>query len=431
MAFWNRKKQTKFYPPLEIKTLGVDDALRKFIMFGANNAENPKSALSLYDTSTVVSIPINKIAETFSILEPVLEIDGKKITDHPILDLLRNPCPEFSKELFFQTLATYYLVTGEVFVLLFGNLKQPPKQIYPISPADVNHNVSNGLIKQLQITGDLYPSSYVNQGDGTFVSSEKLKMLFQIRNFNPSNNSILRGKSKLTAASKAVRQQILGMTHNLSLLERGGRLSLVFHFENEMDADDYAAVKKSVLEQYAGAENAGAIGVTSGGKLDIKEAGMTNMDMDWLNAQKLSMDTLLLTYNLPLPLFSTQAATYDNYSTALMALYDDCVIPLSKVIFGSFAKVLFPKYGLDDNVKLTFDKDQVSSLIERRNKEVKMRKEIGIETDNELRGILGREPYAGGDVMYKPSSEIPIGTDVLTTDDDITDTDDQSSDVED
>lgn len=391
-------------------------------MYGSDqNGTTPHSAIKLYEDSTVVSIPINRITEAFSSLEPVLEIDGKKVVEHKLLDLLRRPCPEFSKELFFQALATYYLVSGEAFFLMFGNVKQPPKQLYPISPADVAHNIVSGMVNQFQITGQLYPSVYQNIGGGIFISQEQLKQLVHIRNFNSANSSILRGRSKLVAASNAVRQQLLGMTHNLSLLERGGRLSLVFHFENELDDDEYQAIKKSVISQYGGAENAGGIGVTAGGKLDIKEAGMTNMDMDWLNAQKLSMDTLLLTYNLPLPLFSTQAATFDNYATALTAFYDDCVIPLSRVIFGAISVALFDKFGIAPNVKLTFDKDQVSALINRRNKEVEMRKLIGIETDNELRGMLGREPYVGGDVMYKPSSEIPIGTDILTKDDDLTD----------
>lgn len=429
MAFWNRKKQQD--RRIEVKALGSNDALSKFILYGAmSNAETPAAALQLYRDSSVVFIPINKIAEAFSTLEPVLEIDDKKVEDHPLLDLLRNPCPEFSQQLFMMSLATYYLVTNETFVLLFGNLKQPPKQLYPINPADVMHNVVNGLVGQYSITGNLFPSTYTNLGNATYVSQERLKQLVHIRGFNPSDSSIIRGRSKLVAASNAARTQILGAQHNLSLLERGGRLSLIFHFDQEMTKSDFQAVKDEVIAKFGGASNAGTIGVTAGGKLDIKEAGMTNVDMDWLNAQKLSQETLLLTYNLPLPLFSTSAATYDNYSTSLLAFYDDAVIPLSKVIFGGLAKVLFPKFGISGDAELTFDKDDVSALIERRIDEVKKRKEIGIETDNELREMIGREPYPGGDVMYKPSSEIPVGTDVLTENNDVTDTEDEDGEEE-
>ena len=419
MAFWNRKRAPR---TIEVKALGSSgDALRNFLVYGANGyGKTPTAALRLYEESTAVSIPVNRIAELFANLEPVLEVEGKKIDDHAVLDLLRVPCPEFSQELFFQTLATYYLVTGEVFVLEIGNVKRPPLELYPISPALVAHQVANGLISQFDITGNLYPSSYPN-ADGIFISDEKLKELLQIRNFNPADNSILRGASKLIPASNAARQQLLGVKHNLSILERGGRLSLIFHFENDMDDETYQGVKQKIDEQFGGAANAGGIAVTGGGKLQVETPGLSNLDMDWTNAQKISQETLLLTYNLPLSLFSIAASTLDNYRTGLEAIYDDAIIPLSKVIYGALARSLFPKFGLDSKVKLTFDKDRVSSLVMRRNTEVQLRKTIGIETDNELRGIIGREPYAGGDVMYKPSSEIPIGTDILTADDDITD----------
>lgn len=423
MAFWNRKKAPR---TVEVKALGsIGDPIRDFLMYGANNyARTAFSALRLYDESTAVSIPVNRIAELFANLEPVLEVDGKKIAKHPLLNLLRNPCPEFSQELFFQTLAIYYLVTGETFLLEIGNVKRPPLQLYPISPANVSHQVRNGLVNQFDITGNLYPSHYMNN-NGIFISDEQMKELIQIRNFNYADHSILRGASKLIPASNAARQQLLGVKHNLSVLEKGGRLSLIFHFENDMDDDTYQAVKARVEDQFGGADRAGGIAVTGGGKLQVETPGMTNLDMDWSNAQKISSETLLLTYNLPLSLFSIAASTLDNYRTGLEAIYDDAIIPLSKVIYGGIARSTFPKFGLDGSVKLTFDKDQVSSLVMRRNTEVELRKRIGIETDNELRGIIGREAYVGGDVMYKPSSEIPIGTDILTTDDDITDEDEE------
>lgn len=417
MAFWNRNRVKP--RTLEVKTIGSPgDPIRQFLLYGASlGAQTPKSAIKLYEDSTAVAIPINRIAELFCTLEPVLEVEGKKIYKHPLLDLLRNPCPEFTRELFFQTLASYYLATGEAFVIMFGNVNQPPKQLYPVSPAEVMHSEANGMIDRFSITGQYYPSTYLND-NGKFISSEQFKQLLHIRNFNPLGNSILRGRSKLIPASNAARQQILGVKHNLSILENGGRTSLVFHFENPMDDETFQTVKARVNEQFAGADNAGKIIVTAGGQLKVEAPGMTNIDMDWTNAQRISFETLLLTYNLPLSLFSLQASTMNNYQTGLEAIYDDAVIPLSKTLYGGFARDLFPKFGLSPDVKLTFDKDNVSALVMRRNNEVKLRKEIGVESDNELRGMLGREPYKGGNVMYKPSSEIPIGTDIVVTDDD-------------
>jgi phage portal protein BeeE len=418
MAFWNRKKKRT----LEVKALGVTgDPLREFLLYGASTAHSSESAINLYEESSAVSIPINRIARLFSGLDPVLEINGKKIINHPLINLLNKPCPEFSKELFMQALATYYLITGESFALLFGNVIQPPKQIYPISPSGVSHHEARGMIEYFEIVGQLYPSKYINN-DGVYISSDKLKQLIQIRDFNVRGNSILRGKSRLIAASNSARQQVLGVKHNLSILEKGGRLSLIFHFENDLNADEFAAIKESVLNQFSGPGNAGNILVTAGGRLSVDNPGMTNMDMDWANSMRTAMDTLLLTYDLPLSLFSLEASTMDNYRTGLEAIYDDAIIPLSKVIYGNLASILFPRFNVPDGAKLTFDKDQVTALVMRRNNEVKLRKDIDVETDNELRGMLGREAYDGGDIKYKASGLIPIGSDILTEDDDIDDT---------
>ncbi len=418
MAFWNRWFRRN--DQIEVKTIGaIGDPIRKFLLYGAmEGASTPSASLELYKASTAVSIPVNRIAELFSTLEPVLVVDGKKIAKHPLLSLLKSPCPEFSQELFFQALATYYLATGECFVMSVGNVNTAPKQLYPISPACVNHNTSAGMIKDFTVTGDYYPCRYNNMA-GRYLDDLNFKELIHIRNFNPDNSSALRGMSKLVQASNAARQQLLGVKHNLSILENGGKLSLVFHFENVMDDDDYQSVKRRIEDEFTGNKKGGVL-VTSGGQLKVESPMMSNQDMDWSNAQRISNETLLLTYNLPLSLFSLQASTFDNYHTALTAIYDDAVIPLSKIIYGHLSRLFFKRFNIDESTELTFDHDKVTALVMRRNNEVKLRKDIGIETDNELRGMLGREAYAGGDIMYKPSSEIPIGTDILTKDDDIT-----------
>ena len=47
----------------------------------------------------------------------------------------------------------------------------------------------------------------------------------------------------------------------------------------------------------------------------------------------------------------------------------------------------------------------------RRNEVVKLRKEIGVNTVNELREGLGDDPIVGGDTLYVPNNIIPVGHD--------------------
>jgi len=142
--------------------------------------------------------------------------------------------------------------------------------------------------------------------------------------------------------------------------------------------------------------------------------------MDFAVLQKMAVKAVTLQYHVPLPLVTDERQTLNNYREGKVALYDDAVIPLSKRIFGALSDTLLPRYGIETtNAKLTFDPDQVSALVARRNEELNKRKNIGVESDNEIRALMGREPYNGGDVILKPSSMIPAGTDVYLEDNEI------------
>ncbi len=415
---WPWQKRTE----LKSMVLGTSEEMGSFLMFGAGGASTPSSALNLFEQSTAVSIPINMIADAFSVLEPMLIIEDKLIHDHPAIDRIKNPSPYFSGEHFLEMLAKEYLITGETMFVVLGGRKRPPLELQPLSVKNVTVPEGvGGVPSSMHVSGNTLAGVYqpkISKGILRYFDGG-LRELVQIRNYSTRNNSLLRGQSPLVAASKEVRQHILGGTHNISILEKGGRISLIFHFDADMDDEDFEIAKDRVREQYGGAGAAGEIGVTAGGTLDIKSVGVGNRDMDFAVLQKMAVKAVTLQYHVPLPLVTDERQTLNNYREGKLALYDDAVIPLSKRIFGALTDTIMPRYGVDPKrARITFDPDQVSSLVARRNEEVGKRKNIGVESDNEIRAFLGREPYEGGDVILKPSSLIPAGTDLFVTDND-------------
>lgn len=402
------------------KVLGTTDALGKFMIFGTTNAETPASALNLYEQSSAVSIPINRIAQAFATLDPVIEQDGKIIKDHPVLDLLRKPSPYYDQILFLETIAKHFLVTDEAMIVAIGNVNVPPLQLQPISPANASVvQGQNGLAASIDISGNTLNGQYVleTKKKNARYFNGNLKELKQIRGFSTKNNSLLRGQSLLVSAAKEARQHILGNEHNVSLLEKGGRVSLIFHFDSDWNEDDFNETRDRVREQYGGASKAGEIGVTSGGKLDIKDIGSSNKDMDYVKLHAIAQQSIALQYNFPLPLIVITATTFNNYKEAKLALYDDAALPLADRLFDGLTAFLMPRFKLDPaKTRITYDIDTITSLAIRRNEELKLRKELGVESDNELRTMIGREPYEGGDTIYKPANLIPIGTDTDTDD---------------
>jgi len=400
--------------------LGTTPELGSFLIFGHNNAATSASALSLYDKSTAVSIPVNMIAEALASIEPVLKKKDIIITEHPVLDLLKMPSPFFNQTLFLETVAKHYLITANAYVVALGNISRPPLELQPISPANANEvEGDGGFVNHFIISGNSLTGTYlIDKGirKARYLKSN-LSELKQIRGFSIKNNSLLKGRSLLVSASAEVRQHILGNTHNVSMLERGGRVSLVFHFEEDMGMDDYEEAKEKVRSQYGGASKAGEIGVTSGGKLKIEELGVNNKDMDFANLQSMSKQAVALQYKVPLPLVTNESSTFNNLGNSWLALFDNAVLPTADRIFDGLTNLLMPRYGEDPaEVKITYDIDSITALAVRRNEELKLKRELNLESLNELRASIGREPVEGGDQVLAPANMIPIGTDIFTQD---------------
>ncbi len=399
-----------------------------FIKYGFTNAHSAQSAMGLYDQSSFVSIPVNKISKPFSCIEPVLFNikEGKVTRDHPLLDLLRNPAPGFSQELFFKAIANHYLITGETTMVATGNPVRPPLELNPISPSDVSPvEGGNGLPSIYQVGGvffnDVYSQQIIDR-QLRFFDRDNVREFKMIRDYATDRGSRIRGQSLLKSASRDIRQAILGTEHNVSILEKGGRLSLHFAFEEDMDEDDFRETKIRTRQQYGGAAQAGTVGVSAGSKLQIIQSGATNQEMDFAHLHEMIKQTLALVYGVPLPLVSLSASTMNNYEVAILALYDDGVLPLAKILFGGLAELLFPRYGMEQGEwRLTVDQEQITTLKMRTLGELKLRKELGIESRNELRGILGREDTEGGNILYVESSKVPDGSDAFDEDADLFD----------
>jgi len=311
-----------------------------------------------------------------------------------------------------------YLITGNSYMVGLGSISQPPLELQPISPRNVQVNPgSSGLPIQYTVGGDSLMGAYerIDTPTGVAFVRGPVAEMKQIRAYSTRNNSLLEGQSKLLAASKEAQQHILGSAHNISILEHGGRLSLVFHFNADMDDQTFEDAKRRINEQYGGANKAGTIGISAGdGVMDIKEFGVNSKDMDFANLQAIAKQAVALQFRVPLPLVTSDASTFNNYSEAKLALYDDAVIPLIGDVFGGLSDWLLPKYGLDPaQFEITYDLDQITALQMRRNREMKVRRDIDVESDNEIRALMSLEPYKGGDDHLKGAALVPAGTEPL------------------
>ncbi len=405
----------------KMAVLGSSDSLGAFLIFGeTQSAQTASGAMSLYEQSTAVSVPINIIADHFSQIEPVLMFDGEFTPDHDVIRRLTQPSPDYTGTLFREALGKNYLIAGETECVALGGVTRPPVELVPINPREVSViEGEDGRSAVFAVAGNTLTGAYTRKRAGNtvrFYQGNQLECK-QIRNFSTKSHSLLRGQSLLVAASNEARQHILGGKHNVSLLKKGARPSLVMHYASDTSIDEFEESKATIEAAVSGYDNAGKVIVTEGGQLQVEQMSTSNVDMDFGKLQDMAKQAVALQYHVPLPLITTDATTLNNYQVALLALYDDAVLPLAGRIFGGLSDFLLPRYGLDPSrYRITYNPDQITALQARRLDELKVRSDLQIESDNELRELLGREPYEGGEVMRKPANLVPVGSDLFNDD---------------
>jgi len=415
-------------PAGEVKgaVLGVNDALGHLLTLADPTTVGSVSAqFSVYKQSSAVAIPIDLVAEQFAKITPILQNQETDDTEsrHEILDLLRRPHPLFRRARFLETVAKYYLIAAESPLVALGRESAPPSMIQPLNPKNLSvvPDNSTGLPRAWKVGGKALTGTYTSRPRdmGAEFRSGNDRILKNIVGFSTEDDALLRGQSKLVAAARDIWTQIEGAKYNLSLLRQGGRTSLVFHFKQPMKMPEFLETKDAILGQVEGADNAGRVLVTKGGEVDIHEMGTTNRDMEHQAGQEMMRRVLFQRYKVPLVLESTDAATFNNYETALLALWDDAVIPLVGTIFGEIGDWLMPRFGLDPIVwRLWFDEQKIEVLRARKIRERTDRFKSGLETVNEIRKeIPGAEPAEGGDELLVPGTMQPLSAVAQEVDD--------------
>lgn len=382
-------------------------------------------AMKFYRQNSSVATAVDLVAEAFQQITPVLQgPDGKFDRDHPVIKLLNQPNGIQAWESFAGQLSRHFLLTANSHTSGLGGVKRPPIELYAVKPQ---------LVQPTEDSRDSFPSTYrvvKGAGSGRYIREEKvgkgirffagdLKELYHIMGFSSASNDI-QGDSPLQAITLEIRQQIEGRTHNLKMIENGGRLSLVITFKDvdSVDDDEHKLRKKRINEDLSGSENSGSIAVLSGADTSISEVGKSNKDMDYSTLDKIASNIIFLRYKIPLPLVTNDASTFNNMQTAIGLLFSQAVLPHAKTMFGGLSKFLLPRYGLDpSDWQITYDPLSIPAIKAATLKDIETRRKINIETTNELRAEMGKEPISeGGDTLYQQANLIPVGEDLFTDD---------------
>lgn len=375
-------------------------------------------AMKFYRETAAISTAVDMIAGAAEQIPLRLKnlTDGSFSSTDKVLQFLEKPNPAEDYRTTFGNALRNYLLTGNCYFVALGNINRAPLQLWSGAPSEINpiENGADSYVQSFLISGGgPYKGDYIRQiekANWRYLTTNNLQELIQIRAYT-SKSSKIKGDSPLESIMRDINQQIAGKIHNAAILQNGGSISLVAVFKDRLSPDEMMERKAALKSEIGGAQNAGKIAVIQSSDMELKDFGQSNKDMDYVNLDGLSTKTIYMRYNVPLALITTEASTYNNYQEARLDFYDRAVIPAFDIVTKGLSQMLLPRMGIDPRrFTLTYNPETIPTLRTRVLNELKLRKEISIETVNELRGMLPSRASIGpsGDVIYRPSNTLPL-----------------------
>lgn len=270
-----------------------------------------------------------------------------------------------------------------------------PSQVSWISRREIT--VSRGYDKQSTYIYNIIKERFeANQNGITAV-------LYHANLLDTIDNETGRGESPLLAVQNEILMNIYANVHNSTYLKKGMKSDMLIMLETNLSDDNFQAFKKDFLGKHAGAENAGAPMILSGAKGVVKDMQGQNKDMDFKGLLDRADSSIALIYDVPLPIIDKNTQTYNNYAEAEINYYKKSVLPLMRFVVKFLNEVLEAKFVINVSSIPALQKEMIENS--------KNMSSAGIYSVNESREIGGYGEIEGGDQIFRPSSDIPIGDD--------------------
>ncbi|MCM1000905.1 MAG: phage portal protein [Wolbachia endosymbiont of Melophagus ovinus] len=356
-----------------------------------------------YVKNVIAFRAINMIANAASsvpfILYRLTNQGKSQLKVHPLLKLLYSPSPITSKSEFIEGIVTYRLVSGNAYVLMIEpkNNRKPPTELYLLRPDRV----------EIVPGRNNFPYTYrytVNNNSYDFKVNKLTgrSAVLHLKTFNPLSGWY--GLSPIEAAAYSIDQHNQAGAWNQAMLQNGARPSGAIVVKPAKDAssgnlsqEQYQRLKEQINDHYSGSVNAGRPILLEGG-LEWKEMSLSPRDMDFIESKHSSARDIALAFGVPPQLLGIPGDnTYSNLVEARLSLWEQTVLPTLENIVCHLNSWLTPRFGED--LCLSYDKDAIEILMEKRQKLWKYVENASFMTLNEKREAFGLPPLPGGDEL--------------------------------
>ena len=288
----------------------------------------------VYMGSPWVYVAVNRIAEAAALVPfHVARRAGEQVVaveDHPFERLLRRPNPLLSRfELIEQTVGSLE-IHGNAYWFLAGEPGGVPAELWPLRPDRVSivPDARRGV------------RGYVYEVDGHRIPLDAAEVV-HFRRWHPANDYY--GLSALEAARLAVETDRAMADWNRRYFGEGMAVpaGIVAIKERVGDAD-YERLKREWRAAYGGRERKTAF--LRGASVEWHNVGLSQQDMDFLNARRFNREEIFQIFGIPVGMFS-ENATEANALVGERVFIERTLWPKLVRIAEKITTDLLPFYG--------------------------------------------------------------------------------------
>lgn len=333
-----------------------------------------------YEKNVIVYRCVSMIARGISTVPWVLYEKDTELINHPLYALLRNPSPVESGASFLESLVTSFLLSGNGYVHVHVDVQGLPVGVEVLRP---------DRVRVITDQDHVVAYDYTVEGVTTRLSVENI---LHLKSVHPLNDWY--GLIPIEVAAMAIDQHNAVSTHNLALLQNGGRPSGVFIWKGTdewgLTEDQKQSIRDTITHIYTGQGNAGRIMVLEG-DVQWKEMGLSPKDLDFVEGKHVAAREIAQAFGVPPMLVGVPGdATYANYKEARFHLWEDTILPLLERFQYAFSHFLARRYS--ETLRFSYDIDAIPALAPRREAAWRKLSEAMFLTENEKRQALGYTP---------------------------------------
>ena len=343
---------------------------------------------------TVVSFLARNVAQLgLHMFERVGDADRRRLSDHPLALLLKQPNPWTTRYRFIQALVNDFCIYDNAYWLKtridsdrVGLVRIPPKIV--------------------TVDGDdwLTPAGF--KVDGT--SGTKIYPREQIVYFRGYGLDLDRGISPLEALRRTLREEWVSGEMREQVMRNGARMS--GYLERPKDAPEWSDTARdrfraSWQAQYSGnGPGAGGTPILEDG-MSFKPVSQTARDLQYIESRKLTREEVASAYFVPPPMVGIlDNATFSNITEQHKMLYQDTLAPILTMVQEEIELQLLPEFEPNPTrFYVEFNmREKLTGSFEERAAAIASAVGGPTMTVNEARALDNRPPIDGGDALIVP-----------------------------